>query len=151
MKNIIKNKLIILVFSFALLSIPTLSYGQTLLIEASGENCDEGDATYCGNYEVNDIVKMMVNVSDIILGLVGSLSLLAFVIGGVMFMLSAGSKEKVQRAQQVIVSAVIGLVIVFSSWLIISFVITSLGANTVADDSLEIEVEATTPAGSNKY
>ncbi|NCU39741.1 hypothetical protein EOL99_02515 [Candidatus Falkowbacteria bacterium] len=141
MKNITKKIFIILVFSLAFVSVPAISHGQSLLIDATGKNCEYGDSTYCGNYRVNDIVNMAVNVSDIILGLVGSLSLLVFVIGGVMFMLSAGSKEKVQRAKQVIISAVVGLIIVFSSWLIISFVITSLGANTTEKDSLEVELK----------
>jgi len=49
-----------------------------------------------------------------------------FIYGGIMFLVSAGSSEKVQQAKQIIIGAVIGLVIVFASYTIIQFVFTAL-------------------------
>ena len=66
-------------------------------------------------------------ISEFILGIVGSLSLLAFVAGGLMWMLSAGNPEWVTRGKQTIIGAVIGLVVVFTSYTIIYFVYKSLG------------------------
>jgi len=80
-----------------------------------------------GNCELNDFVIVLVRVSKIILGVVGSLALLMFIYGGVMFLISSGNSEKVTQAKQIIIGAVIGLVIVFTSYMIISFAAQALG------------------------
>lgn len=91
----------------------------------SGPTCPNG--TNCGNYSLNDMVSVTVIVSQFILGIVGSLALLAFVAGGLMMMLSAGNPEWVTRGKQTLIGAVIGLTIVFTSYAIIQLVFTSLG------------------------
>jgi len=80
-----------------------------------------------GSCELSDLGKLAIGISRWILGIVGSLSLLAFVYGGVLFLISAGNRETVQKAKQVIIGAVIGLTIVFASYLIIQFVLQALG------------------------
>ena len=85
---------------------------------------------YCGDYEVNDFLQLGVNISNFILGIVGSLALLAFVVGGVMFLASGGNKNLVDRGKATIIGAVIGLVIVFASYTIISFAADAMGVKT---------------------
>jgi hypothetical protein len=87
------------------------------------------DATYCGNYEINDFVSLGIKVSQYILGLVGSLSLLMFIYGGFMFLISAGSADSIGKAKKIIIAAVIGLCIVFASYLIIKTVLGAMGLN----------------------
>ncbi len=84
-------------------------------------------ATECGDYAVNDFVYLAINVSQLILGIVGSLSFLMFIFGGFTFLISAGSSEQVSKAKKIITAAVVGLLIVFSSWLIINFVFKTMG------------------------
>lgn len=79
--------------------------------------------------DLNSFIQLALNVSQFILGIVGSLTLLMFVVGGVQFMISAGSSESISKAKKTITAAVVGLLIVFSSWLIINFVVQSLGLN----------------------
>jgi len=73
------------------------------------------------------MARTAITISEFILGIVGSLALLAFVAGGLMWMLSAGNPEWVTRGKQTIIGAVIGLVVVFTSYTIIYFVYKSLG------------------------
>jgi len=80
----------------------------------------------CDDCNLDDAVIIIIKVSQIILGLVGSLSLLAFVYGGVLFLISGGSSERVTKGKQAITGAVVGLVIVFTSYAIITFVFTAL-------------------------
>ena len=80
-----------------------------------------------GDCKLNDFTIIAINISKIILGIVGSLALLAFVAGGLMMMLSAGNAEWVTRGKQTLIGAVIGLTIVFTSYTIIYFVYKSLG------------------------
>lgn len=77
--------------------------------------------------KLNEFLKIAVNVSQIILGLVGVLSLFAFIYGGVMFLVSGGSSERVTKAKQILLSAILGLVIVFTSYMIISFALGAMG------------------------
>jgi len=86
-----------------------------------------GECMKSGDCKVNDFVMIFVQASNIILGVTGSLALLAFIAGGIMFLISAGSSERVTRAKQILLGAVIGLVIVFTSFMIIQFVFTALG------------------------
>ncbi len=76
---------------------------------------------YCGNYSVNDFLGIFTKVSGMILGVVGALALLAFVVGGFMFMFSGGNQNWVARGKATIIGAVIGLAIVFFSYTIIKF------------------------------
>lgn len=82
-----------------------------------------------GDYTLNDVMVMVVNISDIVLGLVGALTLLMFVVGGITYLTSAGSADKVKSATKTIIASVVGLVIVFGSYLIIKFVLGALGYN----------------------
>jgi len=80
------------------------------------------------------MVSVAIKIANLILGIVGSLSLLAFVAGGLMMMLSAGNAEWVTRGKQTLIGAVIGLIIVFTSYTIIYFVFQSLGIDWVQYD-----------------
>ncbi len=91
----------------------------------SDPNCPY-EGCNAGNYTLNEIVKILPKVASWILGVSGSLALLAFIVGGVMFLISAGSSERVTKAKQVIFGAVIGLAIVFASYIIIGFIFTAM-------------------------
>lgn len=84
-------------------------------------------ATECGDYEINDFMALALKISQWILGIVGTLTLIMFIYGGFMFLISAGSSEKVTQAKKIITAAVVGLIIVFASWLIINFVFKAMG------------------------
>lgn len=80
-----------------------------------------------GNCNLNDILQVAVNASQILLELSGAVALLFFVYGGITFLISGGSSEKVAKGKQIIVNSVIGLVIIFTSFVIINFAMDALG------------------------
>lgn len=96
---------------------------------SNGPIVPQGSAYETGDYELSDLLQVGVNVTKIILGVVGSLALLMFVYGGIIMLISAGNSEKVSQAKGILTAAVIGLIIVFASYLIIQFVMKSLGVN----------------------
>ncbi len=129
MKNIFKIS-IILILVINILSIGVLAAKATSLLNDSSGDMALNSSDKCmtdGDCKLNDFTLIAINISKIILGIVGSLSLLAFVAGGLMMMLSAGNPEWVTRGKQTIIGAVIGLAIVFTSYTIIYFVFKSLG------------------------
>jgi len=130
MKNIFNKKfLLAFVFSLTLVSLPYLALAAGILPPESGGICPSGQEGRCGNYTLNDGVQLMVNVAQWILGIVGSLALLMFVIGGFMFLISGGNSKTVETGKNIIIGAVIGLIIVFCSYMIIKFSMAAMGLN----------------------
>ncbi len=72
------------------------------------------------------IPSIIGNVINAILGLVGSLALAMFIYGGFVWMLSAGSQEKVTKGKNILVWATIGLVVIFSSYAAVKYIILAL-------------------------
>ena len=57
-------------------------------------------------------------------------ALVAFVYGGFLMVFSFGESSKVQQGKDVMVAAVIGIMIVFSAYLIVSFILNALGVGS---------------------
>ena len=108
----------------------TTSLAQGFVPKPADDSACGGTDCNSGDYTLNEIVSILPLVAKWILGIVGSLALLAFIYGGILFLISSGSNEKVAKAKQVIIGAVIGLAIVFTSYIIIGFVFKALGVNT---------------------
>lgn len=103
-----------------------------------------------GDYSLDNIMSIVISTSGWILGIVGSLALLMFVYGGFMFLISAGSSDKIGQAQKILVAAVIGLIIVFASYMIIRFVAQAVGVDwqggkIIPASSTTISSTATSP------
>lgn len=119
-KKLLSFALLFLVFS---LFLPLITSAQ-----GSGSIINPQDAKYEeGNYQLNDFISIATWAAQWILGIVGSLTLLMFIYGGFIFLISGGSKEKISEAKKIITAAVIGLIIVFASYMIIRFVVSALG------------------------
>jgi len=76
-----------------------------------------------GTTSVQEIIG---NVIQAILGIVGSIALLMFVIGGFAWMTAAGNPERVKLGKNIIIWSVIGLAVIFAAYAITRFVITAL-------------------------
>jgi hypothetical protein len=62
------------------------------------------------------------NIIGTVLSFLGVIFLLLTITGGIMWMTAGGNTEQVGKAKQLITSAVIGLVIVFASYALTSFI-----------------------------
>ncbi len=60
---------------------------------------------------------------NILSWVVGALSVLAFVIAGFLYVISAGSPDKAKRAKNTIIYAVAGLIVAFTAQIIVRFVL----------------------------
>ncbi len=105
----------------------------------SGAGCVEDGKTQCceelskerylasyGNYDMQDILTKAIKISNTLLGIVGSVALLFFIIAGIKMIFSGGSEEKIGSARTMMVQTVVGLVIFLSAYLIISFIQSTL-------------------------
>ncbi len=90
----------------------------------------------CCNYTLDAFIQLAINIATFILGISGSVALLMVVLGGFQYLTSAGDKGKVTKGTETMVNAAIGLVIVFTSWMAVNFVMTSLIKKETGDKTL---------------
>lgn len=72
----------------------------------------------------SDLSKVITNGINFIFVVAALLALVFLIIGGVKWLTSQGEKEGVNKARETIVAAVVGLVIIFLSYLIVNFVLS---------------------------
>ncbi len=82
--------------------------------------------TESGNCGVTDILAVLVNAAEYLIGISGAVALLYFVYGGFTFILAAGDKGKVGKAFGILKSAVIGIAIIFLSGVLVRFTTQAL-------------------------
>lgn len=114
----------ILIISLALLTI--LLAG--LPVQAENPNCTEG-TTCLENPLGPENLTMEQVYGRIIYGFMagtGALALLMFVIGGFQWLTAAGNAEKVKKGRDTLMWAILGLVVIFSSYAILRAVFTTL-------------------------
>jgi hypothetical protein len=73
----------------------------------------------CGDCNLDDFLYIGVNVAENILKYMGAFALLAFVLGGLMWITSGGSKTRIQKGVAIIKGSLIGLVIIIFAFLMI--------------------------------
>jgi len=73
--------------------------------------------------------KLIGRVIGAALGIVGSLALAMFIFGGFLWMTAMGNADKVKKGRDTMIWAALGLVIIFTAYALITFVLTNvLGA-----------------------
>jgi fumarate reductase subunit D len=119
--------LFLVIFSSLLLSVPAFAANTDITDKPSGQTEVTSNAQKLPNpLGITDVNALIARVINFVLSLVGSLSLLMFVYGGLTWMTSAGAADKVKKGREIIVWSIIGLAIVFSAYILVKFVVTSL-------------------------
>ena len=81
-----------------------------------------------GTTKSEGIPTLLGNVINSVLGIIGSLALVMFIYGGATWMLSAGNQEQVTKGKNILIWAALGLVIIFTAYALVSFVLTTITA-----------------------
>jgi hypothetical protein len=118
------NKIFLPVILFCLLSIifiPILAKADTGPIV----QCGGTGQSACG---ISDFFSMLGRIySFIVLDIATPLAVIALIIGGILMMISAGNPNLAGTGKKILYTAIIGLVLVFCSWLIIDFILKAIG------------------------
>ncbi|MFC1508420.1 pilin, partial [Candidatus Omnitrophota bacterium] len=88
------------------------------------EDCPHGQV--CLDNPLGSDVTPQTFIGDVIrgiLGVVGSLALALFIYGGFLWMTAAGNAEQVAKGKNTLLWATLGLIIIFSSYALVRFVI----------------------------
>ena len=94
--------------------------------------CAQIGTTGAGGYEMApscgpcDLIRVGVNLTNMIMAVSGSIALLMFVLAGVMMIASFVNPKWVTTAKDTVKYTIIGLFLIFSSYTIVNFVISAL-------------------------
>lgn len=80
--------------------------------------------------KIDIFITFAINVGLYIFGFIGALALLMFVYGGFILIMSQGNQEKVKKGTGAITAAVVGLVIAFSAYALITFLSNTIGVKS---------------------
>ncbi|MFH1456906.1 MAG: pilin [Patescibacteria group bacterium] len=114
------KKTIFLIFIFFFICIPAIVLAET---------CDSltGVCNPTGGSEnVTSIEYLIGKVGKPIMGLLGIISLLIFLYAGFIWMTARGNIEKIKTSRQIMLWAILGLVVIFSSYTILSYIFVNL-------------------------
>lgn len=90
----------------------------------------------------DDMLQIIVNISTVILGLIGAIMLVVFIMGGVTWLTSDGNQAKIQKGLDTIRDAIIGLIIVLGAYTLVNVtirVLTQEGNENIFDGNSTIE------------
>src|SRR3989344_215438 len=91
------------------------SSGVSRLQNPLGEMVTGEDGTV-----INPLIKKIIDTS---LGILGAVTLIVFVIGGFLWLTSAGNEQRVDKGTKTMLYATIGILVIFSSYAILSALI----------------------------
>ncbi|OGY86521.1 MAG: hypothetical protein A2458_00855 [Candidatus Kerfeldbacteria bacterium RIFOXYC2_FULL_38_9] len=80
-----------------------------------------------GDRDLRDIVQLAINV---FLSLLALIAVVLILVGGFQWMTAGGNDEKVGAAKKRLISALIGLVIIFAAWAIVLFAFSQISSAT---------------------
>jgi hypothetical protein len=90
--------------------------------------------TKCGSDKLSDdckdvsvFIEVLLQVVSYLFGIIGAIALGVFVYGGFVLILSQGNPEKVKQGTGAMINAVIGLVIAFGGYVLVSFLSEAIG------------------------
>ena len=76
-------------------------------------------------------------ITSIALYVIGAVSVIMLIWGGVRYIISGGDSKKITDAKNTILYAILGLIIAFFAYAIVNFVLNAIGAQTMPAESTE--------------
>jgi hypothetical protein len=96
---------------------------------AGGANCSKGDDQQANLFGDGGIFKIITNV---LLFLIGAISVIMLIIGGIRYTISQGDSTAVTSAKNTILYAVIGIIVALLAYAIVNFVLSSFAGGAGA-------------------
>jgi len=118
MKRMIYTITIILCYSFF-----CVNFVNATVTIGTDNDCPVGETCLENPLETDSPQIFIGQIINGVLGIVGSLALAMFIYGGFLWMTAAGNAEQVTKGRNVLVWATLGIIIIFSSYALVRFVI----------------------------
>jgi hypothetical protein len=122
---------VVSLFILTLVSFLSVNYA---LADATGQgqgaqqnNNTPGTVSLPNPIGTTNVPELLGRIINYTMGLIGSLALVMFIYGGATWMLSGGNQEHVTKGKNIIIWATLGLVLIFTAYALVKFVITTIG------------------------
>lgn len=102
---------------------------RKLLAQFTDGLSDAGNAAYGGTAPTGtdlDPAVVVGNVINALLGILGVVFLILVIYAGILWMTAAGNEKQVEKAKDILINGVVGLVIILAAYTITYFVIENL-------------------------
>lgn len=111
--------MIFLLSSFYFFISPDKVYADNLKLLGYDIGCDPGKPLSQGGCGLSHFLKFITHLIEFLITIAIPIAVIFIVYGGFVIMTAGGSEERLKRGRHIITVAVIGLIIVLTSWLII--------------------------------
>lgn len=128
MQAITKSVVVWMVAFAAILGLMTvLSSTSVFAQNCTGSSIQDG-VNCVGDNIQNDasLEDVVSNVINTMLFVIGIISVIMLIVGGIRYVISGGNQSQVEGARNTILYAIVGLVVAFVAWGVVNFVIGSL-------------------------
>ena len=93
---------------------------------SAGSNCSKNESQPSNITGEDGVFKTITNV---LLFLIGAISVIMIIYGGITYVTSSGDSTRVQNAKNTILYAVVGLIVAILAFAVVNFVVTSFSAS----------------------
>ena len=129
LKTIIKKAAAVFVLAFTLAipsTVPALVDGEAAIHASTETSIKDGINKAGGTENTRDLPTFIKSIVNILLFVVGAISVIVIVIGGIRYVTSAGDSNQISGAKNTILYAVVGVVIALMAYAIVNFVLDNL-------------------------
>ena len=116
-------------------TVATLCVGKAMATSAAHEGAEMARADGMPEELFGD-AGVFTNITNTALAIVGIISVIMLIWGGLRYVISGGDSKKVTDAKNTILYAIIGLIIAVLSYAIVNFVLNSLGSDSSETSSI---------------
>lgn len=120
----------------AMLIVLTVAVAAFIALPAFAQDTGTG-TNVIQNVKLGVVVQRVISA---VLAIVGLLAAVYLIYGGVLYLTSGGEPKAADKAKHVILSAIIGVIIVFVSWALVNYVMSALFGRTTNNSVNEILV-----------
>lgn len=100
--------------------------GQGLTLQ-NGADCSRGAGQQEDLFGQQGVFK---TITDVMLFLIGAISVIMLIIGGIRYVISGGESSAVQSAKNTILYAIVGVVVAILAYAVVNFVIGNFSAQS---------------------
>ncbi len=128
MQSITKSIVVWMIAFAAILGLMTVLTSSSVFADCSDPTSIQSGVDCVGENIQNksSLEDVVQNVINTMLFLIGIISVIMLIVGGIRYVISGGNQSQVEGARNTILYAIVGLVVAFVAWGIVNFVIGAL-------------------------
>lgn len=126
MKKIITRALMSIALVAAVVAAPLTGADVALAADTAQQACEGVQAAGGGRCNGGDFEDFLKDIVNILLFIIGTISVIMIIVGGLRYVLSGGDANSIKAGKDTVLYAIIGLVVALMAYAIINWVIGSL-------------------------